>query len=158
MDSKKQTKVITKRPNGTLRVQTFNHEPSMTEQQFKEDTDVNIIMNKLLKKGIMPKFVSKTGTYGDFRGAPDYYEAMQNVARAQSDFNELPSKIRNRFNNDPQQLMDFLNDTKNDEEALKLGLITKTLETPDPALSELKEISKTLKQNNKQKSKDEAQD
>jgi len=34
----------------------------------------------------------------------------------------LPSDVRKRFSNDPAELIDFLADKKNDEEAIKLGL------------------------------------
>ena len=35
-----------KRKNGSIRVYTVNNEPSMTDQQVKDDCDVNFIVNK----------------------------------------------------------------------------------------------------------------
>ena len=40
-------------------------------------------------------------------------------------FDNLPSDVRNRFNNNPAQLLDFVADPENKEEAIELGLLPK---------------------------------
>lgn len=115
---------ITKRPNGTLRVQhEFPDAPSKVQQQFKDEVDINRIMKKY-SKGIPVTHLNRgAGFYADFSEVKDYASALHSLAKAQSSFMELPSKLRSRFGNDPAQLLDFLSDPSNRDEAVKLGLV-----------------------------------
>ena len=56
-------KVIEKRKNGSIRVYTVNNEPSMTDQQFKDDCDVNFIVNKFTKTGHLTHLAKFQGMY-----------------------------------------------------------------------------------------------
>jgi len=57
------------------------------------------------------------------------FQVMQNtLATVQAQFMGLPSRLRTRFSNRPDIMMTWLEDPKNRDEALKLGLITPTLE------------------------------
>jgi len=60
--------------------------------------------------------------YGDFTNVDDYMTARNKVIDAQHAFASLPSLTRNRFENDPAQLIAFLADPENLEEAQALGL------------------------------------
>ena len=52
-----------------------------------------------------------------------------NAIKAGDDaFAELPSNIRERFNNDPAEFVDFCLDEANNEEAAKLGLAYRKFE------------------------------
>jgi phage internal scaffolding protein len=49
---------------------------------------------------------------------------MQNtLIAAQNAFKTLPASIRKEFNNDPSQVIDFLNNPANKDKAIELGLI-----------------------------------
>ena len=54
---------------------------------------------------------------------------MNVLVEARESFMTLNAKARARFNNDPQQFMEFIHDGENAAEAIKLGLATKR---PDP--------------------------
>jgi hypothetical protein len=55
-----------------------------------------------------------------------------NAIRAGDDaFAELPSDIRERFNNDPAEFVDFCLDEANNEEAANLGLAFRKFEEPE---------------------------
>lgn len=125
-------KEIIKLPNGRTKVITHPEGETMTQRQFQEDTDVNKIMQKYKKLGQITHINSKTGVYADITEIGSYDEALHKVLRANSAFNDLPSVVRNRFANDPQQLISFLADPRNDDEARKLGLIV-TPKTQEPA-------------------------
>lgn len=131
-----------RRENGTIGCDTINEEETMTQQQFRDDCDVNIILKKMMA-GQAPVLPMTRGVFGDFTNAPSYQEALQNVIAAQDAFMTLPSGIRTRFENNPQKVMDFLNDKNNLEESYKLGLRVKPVEKPDPILEALN----TIKQN-----------
>lgn len=109
-----------------IKVRTHNYEPSRTQQQFKEQHDINNIMKKYQKAGIGYNHLpAPSGAYGDFSKLKTYQESVQAALDANAAFMTLPSTIRKRFDNDPQALFDFLNDKKNREEAIALGLIDK---------------------------------
>lgn len=132
-------KKITKLPNGRKKVQTIfdlEKEPSLVHPEFQAECDVNNIMRKFMSTGQINHLSGKTGTYGDFSEIPDYQGALETVLRAEKSFETLPSKIRARFQNDPQQLIEYLADPENTEESIKLGLRIKPKpsqdETPKP--------------------------
>lgn len=116
-------KVIEKRKNGSIRVYTVNNEPSMTDQQFKDDCDVNFIVDKFTKTGNLTHLAKFQGMYADVSEIPDLAQAMQIVSTAQTAFDTLPAELRSRFGNSPVNMVEFLNDINNKDEAIKLGLI-----------------------------------
>lgn len=116
-------KVISKRANGTTRVFTKNDEPSRTQTQFAERTDINNIMAKYRRTGIIDQINRKKGVYADISEVKDYQGSLETVMRAEKAFNALPAEVRNRFQNDPQQVINFVNDKKNKDEAIQLGFI-----------------------------------
>lgn len=142
------TKLIEVRSNGTKRVATpKSEEPSLTQQQFKKDCDVNNIIAKYKKTGSVTHIRNRVeGVYADLTNIPSYDEALQQIIHANNTFNELPALVRARFANDPQQLINFLQDPENVEESIKLGLRERPEPKPnDPILDTLTEISKNLK-------------
>lgn len=104
------------------RVQTINTDPETKAQQhFKDTVDINSIMKKYRHIDYVPNFQS-TGVYADVSNFKDYQTSLQIVLDAQMAFGTLPSDLRLRFNNDPEQLLAFLGDPKNYDEGVKLGL------------------------------------
>lgn len=95
---------------------------SMTNQQFKEECDVNNILAKYKRTGLLSHVSRTQGQFGDFSTLEDYQTSLHKVMKAQESFGLLPSEVRNKFQNDPGKLVDFLADSKNDEEAYKFGL------------------------------------
>lgn len=127
------SKLVTRRANGTKRVCTINDEPSRTQQQFREKVNVNSIMAKYRKTGLIDHVRANPGVYADLTKLPDYQTAMQTVITAQSTFESVPANIRLRFDNDPGKMIAFLDDQQNYDEAVKLGLvIPKKPEPPAP--------------------------
>lgn len=116
-------KKIEIRPNGTTRVVTLNDEPSLTDQQWAKDCDVNHILAQFTKTG--RSIPPLTGQYADLSTAPEYMEALNTIINAESAFNSLPARTRARFDNDPAQLLSFLEDPSNRDEAIQLNLIPK---------------------------------
>lgn len=105
---------------------------TLAQQQFKDECDINVLMGRYLETGEMPQLDSAL-SYGDFTGVYDFQTAMNAVRTAQGLFEQMPARIKNRFANDPQRLLEFLNDPENLEEAQFLGLISKTPSEPAPA-------------------------
>lgn len=95
---------------------------SMTNQQFKEECDVNNILAKYKRTGLLSHVSRTQGQFGDFSNLQDYQTSLHKLMQAQESFGLLPSEVRNKFQNDPGKLIEFLADSKNDEEAYKYGL------------------------------------
>lgn len=107
-------------PKTPVRLKNFGQ--TKTKQGHKAETDINTIMAKFQKTGMID-FVNKhEPQYGDVT-AIDFQNSMESVAKAKEMFADLPSKVRDRFNNDPAELLDFLDDPDNREEAVLLGLV-----------------------------------
>ncbi len=91
------------------------------QQQFKDDADINSIMRKFQKTGTIDHSAAHQANYSMATG-PRLHEAMNLVAQANSMFEELPSSIRNKFENQPSAFLDFVQDPENGDEAKELGL------------------------------------
>lgn len=96
---------------------------SLTQQSAKDECDINVILDRWVRTGDLSTS-SSVPQYGDFTGFTDYHSALNTVIEAQDAFDALPAKLRARFGNDPQQLLDFVQDRDNLEEAVSLGLAT----------------------------------
>jgi len=96
-----------------------------TQQHFKDETDINNILRQFNITGLLPT-KSISPRYGDFTGIGDYHSALNSVIAAETEFMTLPAHLRARFDNDPQELIEFLNNPENKDEAIKLGLVSKT--------------------------------
>jgi phage internal scaffolding protein len=108
---------------------------SLAQQHYKEECDINTILQRFNISGVLPE-VPLSPRYGDFTGIGDYHTALNRVIAAQDEFDGLPATIRARFNNDPAQLIEFLDNSENRPEAEKLGLVEK-------AAAEVVEAAKT---------------
>ena len=119
-------KEISIRSNGTKRVRTINTLPTRTQQQFKDQCDVNQIMAKYKKTGSITHIRNaENGVYMDLAEIPDLLTAKIQLQQAELAFSQMPAKLRHQFQNDPIQLVSYLQDPKNHEEAIHLGLMVK---------------------------------
>jgi phage internal scaffolding protein len=95
-----------------------------THQSFRNEANINTIMAKAYKTGQMPIATHDIkARFGDFSNIPDYQSAQNMIIHANNAFAELPSDIRKRFGNDPQELLEFLDNPKNHNEAREMGLL-----------------------------------
>lgn len=94
---------------------------SLTKQSFREEADINEIIRRFDKNG-MVNINLREGFFGDVSNIRDYKEASDLVLEADRLFMGMSAEIRNRFQNDPAQMIAFLDDPKNLDEAVKLGI------------------------------------
>lgn len=112
--------------------------PRRVKQSHVAECDINNILKQYSQTGQIAHINSraKQGSYMDLPDESDFQTSMQIVKQGEAAFATLPSKVRDRFNNDPGQFLQFMADAGNVEEAIKLGLVTKrTLSgtpLPDP--------------------------
>lgn len=127
-------------------------EPKLTQQSAKDECDINIIVSKA-KQGADLSQQMRKPIYGDFTDLPSYRESLLMVNKARDMFMSFDAEVRKRFANDPGLMLDFLNDPKNRDEAIKLGLV-KAPEAPkpeDPMLSEMKGLRKDISDSKRRK-------
>lgn len=96
-------------------------DPSLTQQNTAEQTDINYIVATFTKTGVLPQPV-QLPTYGDFSGVSDFREAMELIQQATDSFNSLPADARAYFGNDPANLLDFLDNAPDPQILANLGL------------------------------------
>lgn len=109
----------------------LNEEPSVTQQQFKEECDINTIAKNFGLTGTLPTPVYLP-TYGDFTEVEDFQSALHAIQRAEASFMAMPSNVRERFNNNPQKFLDFTSDSRNADELRSLGLFRDAPSPPVP--------------------------
>lgn len=124
--------------------QTINEEESLTQQQFKDDVDITVMTKRFgVDPAAVPPQALDPRYFGDFSNPGDFRDAMERVRAAENAFASLPAKLRDRFNNNPQKLLAFVNDPDNDEEAVKLGLLKKMPEKKEPEPVRVRVIADT---------------
>lgn len=106
---------------------------SKTKQSFANESDINMIMAKFHRTGVLmdpTKISSRKAFFGDISGLGDFQEIQNKVLAAEVAFGDLPSEIRTRFDNKPAELVKFLQDEGNREEAIELGIVEAPPEEP----------------------------
>lgn len=114
------------------KVQTHFTGVGRTKQSFKAECDINTIVSRFLRTGVLDFANKNQPRYGDTTGI-EYQSAMQVVASAKTLFNELPAALRDRFENEPALFLDFIQDPRNRDEARELGLLKPESAAPEPS-------------------------
>lgn len=112
----------------------FDPAEGKTRQEFEAECNINNIMAKYQRTGIIDHITKYSPTYGEYDPI-DFQQAMETIKQGESLFAELPSRARKYFNNDPAEFMEFVNDPENADKLVDLGLASKPVqapETPDP--------------------------
>lgn len=112
---------------------------SRAEQAHANDVDINQIMAKA-QQGIPSDYIRENaGHYMDATSL-SFYQSQTIIANANSMFEDLPAKIRNRFENDPGKFLSFVQDEKNLDEMVELKLIdAPIIDDPEPTPEPKKE-------------------
>jgi len=122
------------RTNERNRVKFYPRGESLTHQSAKDECDINRIMLKWQKTGVLTHAQNFQGQYGDFTDVPmDYHESINAVIEAEQMFGSLPAQILKKFGNDPGLFLDFVSDDDNHDELVKLGLANQLEVVDQPA-------------------------
>lgn len=125
-------KSIVKRSDGSVRVVVVAPKKikMLVQKQFKDECDVNNIMKKYktMDNAALARGRGE-GIFADFSKIPDLHYALAAVNLANDAMASLPALIRLRFENDPAKLLAFMQDPKNYDEGVKIGLYEPKKET-----------------------------
>lgn len=102
-------------------------EPTMTIQSEKDNCDINVIMNRYSTCGTPLPYRTDgvQPVYADVSELGDYMENFQRCKQAEEMFNALPSALRKELDNNPANLLPFIQDEKNKERCYEYGLLNK---------------------------------
>ena len=96
-------------------------EETMTQQQFKDESDTNFIVGQFVKTGVLPN-VNMNPSYMDLSNVPSYRDALEFIAHAEDSFMALPALVRQEFDNDPGLFLDFVDNPDNYSRCQELGI------------------------------------
>ena len=96
--------------------------------EFAQEADINFLLARYKNTGSLYTAedmikAKRRPQFGDFTGIPDYQSSLDKMRNALDMFGELPLSVRQRFSDDPVQLLEFLQDRNNLDEAVNLGLV-----------------------------------
>ena len=104
-------------------------EPTMTIQSEKDNCDINVIMNRYATCGTPLPYRTDgvQPVYADVSELGDYMQNYQRCKQAEEMFNSLPSALRKELDNNPANLIPFIQDEKNKERCYEYGLLNKPI-------------------------------
>ena len=93
---------------------------SDTEESHKDSCDINKIFHA---SNHSPELLipESPPTFGDFSNGADFTEMQNRVADAISGFENLPSETREFFEHKPANLVEFMNDPENAQDAINMA-------------------------------------
>lgn len=103
------------------------HEPSLTQQQFKDECEIESLLkahNLSQVMGIINNH-DQQPLYGDVSEIPDFHVSQNHLARATEYFEGLPSDVRSRFNNSLSEFLTMLNNPSAREALTEMGVLKK---------------------------------
>ena len=103
---------------------TNEKDVSLTEQSFAFECDIN----NIVKLQVPPRLNTQPPLFSTVFSPNLYEQAINVIAEAQSKFEELPSDLRSKFDNDPKKLLAFLDDESNYDKAVEYGLVAPKVE------------------------------
>lgn len=103
-------------------------EPTMTIQSEKDNCDINVIMNRYATCGTpLPVRQDMQPVYADVSELGDYMDNYNRCKQAEEMFNNLPSALRKELDNNPANLLPFIQDKANESRCIEYGLINKPI-------------------------------
>lgn len=122
---------------------SFKSSKRITESAHAKQCDVHRIARTALRSNGLVDHLSRVpGLFADFSEVPDFHTAQNLIAAATQEFQRLPASIRNEFGNDMANYVRFMQDPKNADEAVRLGLATKR--SPAPKVATLDDVVSAL--------------
>lgn len=111
--------------------------PSLTRQEFAEDCDINSLMSKYEKTGIISHINPAAPQYLDLYDMPDLQQAFDAIQNANQAFMSLPASVRREFDNDPVKFVAYAEDPANLEKLREWKLAPPAATEPPPTKVEV---------------------
>lgn len=117
----------------------FEGDPGRTRQEFAEECDVNKLMERYEKTGIISHMNPTPAQYLDLGDASalDLMSAMNTLNAATEAFMSLPAKVRAEFDNDAMAFVEFAEKADNRDQLEEWGLLKPKDKDPPPTKVEI---------------------
>lgn len=101
-----------------------------TKQHFAPQCDVNSIVRQHpnldpenISNSEIASILSNPELYSEYDSSQSFVDAMEIVTRAKEQFDTLPAPLRRRFNENPYEFLEYVNNKENYNEMKKFGLL-----------------------------------
>jgi len=108
----------------------------LTKQSFRDECDINNILRKYQKTGLIEHVKRFNGQYGDFSDVKGYQDSLNRIKAADEAFMSLPVDLRKRFHQRPAEFLEFVSNSVNRDEMLKMGLLKPKVDEASPKVQE----------------------
>lgn len=96
-------------------------EKILVEQSHKDEVDINNIVARHGADNVAAISQLQNWAFDDVVGN-DFQESMNAIIKARDTFEQVPSRIRKEFDNDPAKFLDFVRNPDNQEQLYDWGL------------------------------------
>ena len=117
------------------RVQTKIEGETRTVQSERELVDVNAIVGRYRKTGLVTHLANRAPMYGDFSESRSLQASLDQVHAATDAFMELPSSVRQAASNSPVTLLEMLATEEGTEALIAAGLDAEIVREGDEVAS-----------------------
>lgn len=93
----------------------------LTVQADRDEVDINKIVARFKKTGSLPE-MRGDAFYGDVSEFDGLADAYMKIKAAEELFMQYPADLREKFGNDPVEMVEFLQNPANLESAVDMGL------------------------------------
>lgn len=109
-------------------------DPTLAQQQFKDEVNINTIIARAMQTGDMSAFTpNDRAQFIDASVYDDYQSALDTLQTVEEDFYSLPADLRKEFDNDADKYVEFMSDDANHAKAVELGLLQGSGDEQTPA-------------------------
>lgn len=109
----------------------FCTDPTLAQQQFAEEVDINTIVERFGLTGQLP-VDQRVPINAEFLDIMDYRSALDQLREADEAFMAFPANIRERFSNDAGKFVDFVSDPANLQQCRDWGIANPAPPAPPP--------------------------
>lgn len=95
----------------------------VTKQEFKTECDIYSILKQYQKTGVITHITKQQPVFEDLPDDVDFQHSLAVISHAEEAFAALPASVRDSFQNDPGRLLAAINDPRQREHLIELGII-----------------------------------
>lgn len=105
---------------------------SLTQQQFKDECDIDCILRRYDQTGVLvdPLSEKRLAQFGDFSNLPSFAEYQNRLAEVSEYFMSLPPEVRSNFANDIGTFIEAIGNPDNEAKLVELGILEKVVSEP----------------------------
>lgn len=108
-----------------------------TRQEFADECDINILLARYEKSGVLTHYSQVEPVYMDLSEVPDLQASLAAMREAERAFMTLPATVRREFDNDAVKFVEFAQNPENIDQMREWKLAPPKPEEPKPVQVEV---------------------